>query len=78
MNESETVEAQQPEWELSKENFQPLKGGRKPTGLQDRPVLGPKLGIDEQRAYVVEMASPPLKLPHFLTGWRPKKMQKIR
>jgi hypothetical protein len=28
----------QPDWELSKENFQPLKAGRKPEALRDTPA----------------------------------------
>lgn len=45
----EAVAAQQPDWELSKENFQPLKAGRKPGGLQIRPDAEEELSTDQQR-----------------------------
>jgi hypothetical protein len=37
------------DWELSKENFQPLKGGRKTYGLQDPVASVEKLSVEERR-----------------------------
>lgn len=45
----ETVADVQQDWELSKENYQPLKAGRKPGGLRDPSATEKKLSIDEQR-----------------------------
>jgi hypothetical protein len=38
-----------PDWELSKENYQPLKSGRKPAGLRDAAAESKKATVDEQR-----------------------------
>lgn len=43
---------EQPEWELSKENYQPLKTGRKSGGLKEPLATAQNLSIDEQRKYV--------------------------
>ena len=48
-DDGETVAVQQQDWELSKENFQPLKAGRKPGGLKDPAAGGQKLSVEEQR-----------------------------
>jgi hypothetical protein len=45
----ETVAAQQHDWELSKENFQPLKAGRKPGGLKNSAASAEKLSIEQQK-----------------------------
>jgi hypothetical protein len=45
----EAVAAQQHDWELSKENFQPLKSGRKPGGLKLSAASAEKLSIEEQK-----------------------------
>lgn len=41
------------DWEQSKENFQPLKAGRKPDGLSDPLNIATGGSIDEQKQYVV-------------------------
>jgi len=45
----ETVAAQQHDWELSKENFQPLKSGRKPGGLKNSDASAEKIPIEQQK-----------------------------
>ena len=37
------------DWETAKENFQPLKAGRKPGGLKDAAVELRAKGVEEQR-----------------------------
>jgi hypothetical protein len=45
----ETVASQQHDWELSKENFQPLKAGRKPGGLKNPVASAEKLSTEQQK-----------------------------
>lgn len=37
------------DWELAKENFQPLKAGRKPGGLRDNTAELRSAAVEEQR-----------------------------
>jgi hypothetical protein len=58
MDEPERSVAAEPEWELSKENFQPLRAGRKPAGLRDTGTDTKKQSVDEQRQCVTRLAPP--------------------
>lgn len=37
------------DWELCKENFQPIKAGRKPAGLKDPIAISGSASLEEQR-----------------------------
>lgn len=51
------------DWELSKENFQPLKAGRRPGGLRDNTAELRKQLVDEQRRRANHRSAPPCSSP---------------